>query len=178
LKINRKNGDWHVQSDGLEIENAVEERHGMNRIGRLTPQDIRLVLCVMAFITPSLLQTLHIQGVLEIRLYAPIWSYVPGRYPSAFELVHWDVLIVSLPFGLAKLLFVQQVYLFMFHRTSFRRVVVYGVVTEMLNPVLAYVFSGAYTVTPFFGPVPVVLALGLLLAARTPKKQPDWLDEE
>ncbi|MFX0108184.1 MAG: hypothetical protein ACFE7R_07865 [Candidatus Hodarchaeota archaeon] len=149
----------------------------MTHIGPLPPQDMRLILCLMAFTTPYLLEVSYLLDSILVRFYAPLWTYSSLDFP-AFRILSLDYLIFEFPFGLVKLLFVQQVYLFMIHQTSFRRMLLYGIATEIPGTVFAYLFSGGYIVTPYFIPVPIMLALGLFIATRTPKRPLDWLDKK
>lgn len=147
------------------------------RIGLLASQDIRLFLCVLAFITPYIVQVSYVLGDISIRLYAPLWAYGSFDFPI-FRILSVDYLIIELPFGIVRLLFIQQVYLFMNHRTSFRKLVLYGIATEIPGTILGYISSYLSAHTAFYAPVPIVLFVGLFFAVRTPKKPPHWLDSE
>lgn len=164
----------YSQSGGIGPDNATEEKNVMRA---LAPQDTRLALCVIAFITPYLFEVSFAVGNISFQFYAPLWTYVSLSTPP-FRFLSVDYLIFELPFGIVKLLFIQQVYLFMIHQTPFRKLIFFGVATEMPATVLAYILSIGSSMTPLYIPVPVILLVGLFLAVRTPKKPLDWLDDK
>jgi hypothetical protein len=169
-------GHKHPQFKEIRTESALGDKHVVERDGSLAPHDVRLILSVIAFITPYLLEVSNILNIVSVRLYAPLWQYGSIDNP-VFQVHPLDYLVVELPFGIVKLLFIQQVYLYMKHQTTFRKVLVYGIATEIPGTVLAYVVSVAYSMIPFYSPVPILLALGLFFAVTTPRKSPSWLEE-
>jgi len=169
-------GHKHPQTEGIESEKPLMNMHDVDRSGSLAPHDARLILSVLAFIVPYLLQVSYVMNTVSVRLYAPLWVYGSIDNPT-FRVLFLDYLVVELPFGIVKLLFIQQIYRYMTHQTTFCKVLFYGIATEIPGTVFAYVLSVASIMTPFYSPVPIILALGLFFAVRTPKKSPTWIEE-
>ncbi|MFW9846723.1 MAG: hypothetical protein ACFFD6_08245 [Candidatus Thorarchaeota archaeon] len=177
MRIIGKNNGKGLHSGITGAVDTEGNAHDTKYRGILSPTDIRLILGVLAFFIPYLLQVSSLAGALSVRVYAPLWAYGSIDTPI-FRILSIEYLIVELPFGIVKLLFVQQVYHYMSHNTTLRKLLFYGVITEIPGTVFAYVFSVGYALTPFCSPVPILLALGLYLAVKTPEKKPMWYENQ
>jgi hypothetical protein len=140
------------------------------------PRETRLLLGALAFILPFVLQVFRVSDYLAVGLLAPVYQYRSIDTP-ALRILPFPVIFLGLPFGMVRLLFVQQVYLYMKHRTSLRRLALIGVITEIPATVVGYLFSTAFPTPPFYSPVPILVALGLFFALKRPEREPMWPEE-
>jgi len=148
----------------LEISEEVDSNE------LLTHGNIRLLLLVLAFATPYVIS--FIPGFVNFVLFAPLWSF--GTMYQTFRFTPLEVMIVELPFGLIRLLFIQQVLLYKKNLTDSGKLVIVGIFCELPGPILGNVV-GLYILNL---PFPLFLIIGLLLAKYTTKDPLSWIEKE
>ncbi len=113
------------------------------------------------------------QGVYSFLLEGPLWRFDTTGYPI-FEFWSLFSLIMAPPFGLIRLAFIQQVILYKKNLTDSGRLVMVGIVCELPDSILFYVFGASGLCLPF----PLFLIVGLLFAKYTKKEPLSWIEKE
>lgn len=151
----------------MEISKEVDSNELLSR------DNIRLLLLVLAFITPYVICFIPVLGVYYIRLEAPLWmSYT--KSDNIFEFWSLSTLIMALPFGLIRLAFIQQVLLYKKNLTDSGKLVIVGICCELPYSILCYVLGVSDLGLPF----PLFLVVGLIFAKYTTKEPLSWIEKE
>ena len=150
---------------------GISEETGSNE--RLTENEIKFWLLLLAFTTPYLITFLYGTRSVNIVLSAPVWSYGTLNY-HPFRFIPLEMLIVELPFGLIRLVFIQQVLLYKRNLTDSGKLVTVGIFCELPGLILSYLFG---ILVPSF-PFPLFLIVGLTFAKYTTKEPLSWIEKE
>ncbi|MFW9843184.1 MAG: hypothetical protein ACFFEV_01280 [Candidatus Thorarchaeota archaeon] len=108
----------------------------------------------------------HLTGV-SVTTYALFWAiYPPTSSPSGLQVMTYYSLSAGLPLGFFNIIFAFQVIRFIRGRSSKRKTLVVGALTfviPIISLIIALPAMISFGVFVYIGPIPIQLAIGLIL---------------
>ncbi|MHA2208372.1 MAG: hypothetical protein ACXABV_04315 [Candidatus Thorarchaeota archaeon] len=140
-----------------------------------------LVTCLMGAVAVLMPYIVQISGTgpdTDMTVAAVTWMYQESSYNTGFRIFIPEEWLFSIPVSIPRLLFAYQMRRYYQERTSHVNTVLVGVFSEMPVPLImaALFLANLSTPVPIFlptvVPVPILIAVGLILMWRHPKSLP------
>ena len=148
----------------------------------VNPTVVGIMMTLVALFGPLVFSFLG-YNEMHISVTAVLWIFASSPYYTYLDVANPSSVIAMMPFGFIRLAYAYQMFRFYKGRTTKKRTLTLGIVSELPFAILSIPFFimwilFPYGLTPLTGPTPILLIVSILIIRFKPPLEPSEIWEE